>query len=386
MLPLRGLLYLAALLATQTAAVRTARAAAEGSPGAPAFVIDAGAHVTVSGTTCLVLDCDLRNGGAFEPSAGSAVVLVGFGAPLLTSASFADLGLALHGTATIANDAAVTGTLTLGSGWLSLAGHDLTVAAVAGGAAASYLVTPDTLGRLARTVGSGASVLFPVGHAGYDPVSVHTGTGSDVFRVAVLDAPPATGLDPSEALTRAWAIAHGNASGVNGPLTIALQWNAGEAGPSYVRDPGLAGGARAWRWLNGAWAMQPGVLRTDNGAWPAVDTLVTADGGLWTLASIASLLAVGDGDAQPSRVELAAPAPDPLRGTGWLRYGLPRRARVSLALYSVLGQRVATLVDAEQEPGWHAAPLDGARLAAGIYFLRLAAGPESRSARLVVIR
>lgn len=363
-------------------------AAAAAGPGVPALVVDGGTTMRLSGTTALTLDCDLRNAGLFLPDPGSVVVLNGFGTPLLLGVdAFADLRLDLHGTAALGQAATVAGTLTLDQGRLSLAGHDLGAVVIAGGSAASYVMTPDTLGRLVRSVGAAASVDFPVGHASWNPVRIRTASGSDVFRVAVLDSPPTTGLLPASALTRAWAVAHMNPAGVNGDLTWAVQWNAGEEGPQFDRSLDPTVGAWAWRWLNGSWVPQPNVRRSDNGVYPAVDTLVTPDAGLWTLAGIDALLdAPTARDEAPRAVELAPAFPNPVRGATSIRFGLPRRSRVMLALYSVLGERVATLVDGELEAGWHVARHRDARLPSGIYFLRLHAGAEARTAKLVVTR
>ncbi len=377
-----------AIAAWLVLAVAPAFAATASGPAVPAFVIDPGTRVIASGTTRLTVDCDLRNYGSFTPAAGSAVVLTGYGSPQITRVGFADLQLALHGTASIANATTVAGWLTLGSGWLSLAGWDLTAnGGVSGGSPASYVITPDTLGRVVLAVDAAHNTVFPVGNAGYDPVAIRTGTGSDQFRVAVLDAPPTTGVVPAEALTRAWAISHANAAGVNGPLTVAVQWNAPETGAGFVRSVSASNGARAWRWLGGTWAVQPGVRTWDNGAFPAIDTLVTPDAGLWTLAGISSLVAVELAPAAtPGALELAPASPNPFRGATTLRYGLPRGAHVTLALYSVIGERMTTFADAEQSAGWHIVRLEDARLASGIYFLRLQAGAEVRSNKLVVMR
>jgi len=60
--------------------------------------------------------------------------------------------------------------------------------------------------------------------------------------------------------------------------------------------------------------------------------------------------------------------------------------RVTLALYSVDGWRVATLAEGWQEAGWHLVRYADVRLPSGIYFLRLRAGDEVRSGKLIVMR
>jgi len=362
---------------------RPARASVPGS----ALVIDAGTRMTVSGTTRLVLDGSLLNTGTFTPSPGSAVVIHDAGSPLLLGVPvFADLAIALADTALLlGGPAQVNGTLTLTEGRLELAGHDLVVNAVSGGSAASFVMTPDTLGRLVRTAGSGGPVSFPVGGAHYDPVTVQTGTGSDVFRVAVMDAPPATGLVPATALTRAWAVAQANAPGADGNLTLTLQWNASEQGAQFDRGFTPPTGAWAWRFLGGTWVPQAGVRVSDNGAgtYPAIDGLVTPNAGLWTLAGIGQLLAAPPAAPAPRVLELAPAWPNPARGVTVIRYGLPARAPVTLALYSLQGQRVATLAGGEQDAGYHELRLEPAALANGVYFCRLESAGVVRTTRLV---
>lgn len=355
-------------------------------PAVPAFVIDGGTRVAVKGATRLTMNCDLKNQGVFTPSAGSTLVMNGFLAPTLTGVtSFADLTIAKQSYVALGTNGTVGGVLTLTSGRLHLSGHDLTANTIVGGSAASYVQTPDTLGRLVRTVGSFPSIVFPIGNSSYDPVSVRTGGGVDNYRIAVVDAPPTNGLTSAVALTRAWAVGCTNAPGVNGDVRFAVQWNAGEQGASFDRTLGHSTSALAWRWNGAAWSPQAGVRRSDNGAYPAVDTLVSTLSGLWTLAGPGALLAA-DGEAAPASLQLAPVTPNPFRGAATLRYGVPKRTRVTIGVYSVQGQRVVTLADGEQEPGWHVARLQADRMATGVYFLRVQAGGEVRSSKLVVMR
>ena len=59
---------------------------------------------------------------------------------------------------------------------------------------------------------------------------------------------------------------------------------------------------------------------------------------------------------------------------------------VRLEVFDLLGRKVATLVDGEQDPGPHEARLDGARLAPGTYFVRLQAGSERLTQRVQVVK
>ncbi len=84
-------------------------------------------------------------------------------------------------------------------------------------------------------------------------------------------------------------------------------------------------------------------------------------------------------------VRLAAPAPNPTRGTLTLRFELPRAATVSLELFDAAGRRARTLAAPQWHPaGAHAREADLSGLAGGVYFARLRAGFEEAAVRVVV--
>ncbi len=93
------------------------------------------------------------------------------------------------------------------------------------------------------------------------------------------------------------------------------------------------------------------------------------------------------------RFALSAPFPNPLRAgeAAALELSLPARDRVVAEIHDVLGRRVATLADGSMEAGRHRLVWDGAgsggtRGAAGVYFLRVRAGAEERTRKILVIR
>jgi hypothetical protein len=59
---------------------------------------------------------------------------------------------------------------------------------------------------------------------------------------------------------------------------------------------------------------------------------------------------------------------------------------VTLAIFNILGQQVASLVNSEQEAGYHEAQFNGITLASGVYFYRLQAGSFVQTKKLLLIR
>jgi hypothetical protein len=89
---------------------------------------------------------------------------------------------------------------------------------------------------------------------------------------------------------------------------------------------------------------------------------------------------------QPAEVTLFQSYPNPFNPVTTIRYGVPRRAFVTLSVYDVMGREVATLVQGEREAGYHAARFDGAHLATGMYVVRLKAGAFARTGRALLVR
>ena len=94
----------------------------------------------------------------------------------------------------------------------------------------------------------------------------------------------------------------------------------------------------------------------------------------------------------PGEFSLAPPAPNPFRGVTSLRFGLSQPARVELGVYDVAGRRVWSAQEAGNlSAGFHSVLWDGTRtrgapLPSGLYFVRLVAGREVRSQRVLLLR
>ena len=96
------------------------------------------------------------------------------------------------------------------------------------------------------------------------------------------------------------------------------------------------------------------------------------------------------GSALPQGFALGQNYPNPFNPATVIPYQLPTAAHVRLDVFNVLGQHVATLVDAEKQAGFHAAKWDatdaaGQAMAAGVYLYRLTAGGGQQTQRMVLV-
>ena len=92
-----------------------------------------------------------------------------------------------------------------------------------------------------------------------------------------------------------------------------------------------------------------------------------------------------DGDI-PQTVELLQNYPNPFNPVTQIRYSLPQASNVSLEVYNVMGQRVATLYNGQQHAGQHTVSFDAVNLASGVYVYRLTAGSFVESRKMMLVK
>jgi hypothetical protein len=126
--------------------------------------------------------------------------------------------------------------------------------------------------------------------------------------------------------------------------------------------------------LNCSWGL--GTVTSDMGAYGGGDS---------------SLIEIDDGyTGIPDAFVLSQNYPNPFNAHTTIAYSLSEDAAVTLRVYSVTGQLVRTLVDAEPQPvGWHRASWDGTdergrAVSTGVYFYRISAG-ERRESKVMIL-
>ncbi len=91
----------------------------------------------------------------------------------------------------------------------------------------------------------------------------------------------------------------------------------------------------------------------------------------------------------PQAFALLQNYPNPFNPSTVIQYSLMQAAQVSLKVYNMLGQEVATLVNAHQEAGVYAVPFNATKalsLSSGVYIYRLEAGSFISTKKLVLMK
>jgi cyclomaltodextrinase len=86
----------------------------------------------------------------------------------------------------------------------------------------------------------------------------------------------------------------------------------------------------------------------------------------------------------PKEYALDQNYPNPFNPSTRISYALPFKSRVMIEIYSLLGEKVVTLLDGTEEAGYYSLPWSPAG-ATGLYFCRFSATPADRPAQQVAI-
>jgi hypothetical protein len=95
---------------------------------------------------------------------------------------------------------------------------------------------------------------------------------------------------------------------------------------------------------------------------------------------------VGETPGVPTVFALEQNYPNPFNPATTIAYALPRREHVSLQVFNLLGEKIATLVNEVQELGTKSVVFSATNLVSGIYFYRLQAGSFTQTRSLVVLK
>ena len=111
----------------------------------------------------------------------------------------------------------------------------------------------------------------------------------------------------------------------------------------------------------------------------------------WKVAALGDMLpvsGVGDmvGRIVPTQFNLDQNYPNPFNPTTNIPFEIDARGHVQLTVYNVLGETVATLVDAITEPGSYTVPFNAGNLNSGIYYYQLKKGTQLLTGKMLFIK
>lgn len=94
-------------------------------------------------------------------------------------------------------------------------------------------------------------------------------------------------------------------------------------------------------------------------------------------------------DGDPTQVytfNLQNNYPNPFNPSTVIKYEIPEASNVTLTVFNILGQRVATLVNEQKSAGAHQIQFDASNLSSGSYIYRLEAGNHVQSRQMLLIK
>jgi len=84
----------------------------------------------------------------------------------------------------------------------------------------------------------------------------------------------------------------------------------------------------------------------------------------------------------PQQIKLYQNFPNPFNPITSIEFYIPRKEKITIEIFNILGQKVKTLLNTEITPGNHRLRFDASDLPSGLYFYRLRVSPKGQAAPL----
>jgi len=151
---------------------------------------------------------------------------------------------------------------------------------------------------------------------------------------------------------------------------------------AFTRDGELFG-------LKGTGSQDNTVIRIDPSSGVGTEVGPTGTSGLQAIAMIdliATSVPEALSDEIPAAFELHQNYPNPFNPSTTIQYAIPSACFVTLKVYNVLGEEVATLLTGTHTPGMFQASWEASRSPSGVYFYRLRADDFVDTKRMILVK
>lgn len=132
---------------------------------------------------------------------------------------------------------------------------------------------------------------------------------------------------------------------------------------------------------------------TGQGIPSTVDMLTTTSvtfnaeaGTVYTFAINSSLTSLGDDVNLPKEFSLGQNFPNPFNPSTTIEYNVKDAAQVTLKVYDMIGNEVATLVNEVKPAGSYTVSFDASKLSSGVYLYKMTAGSFVQTRKLVLMK
>ena len=210
-------------------------------------IVNTDGKIDNSGTVEITGNVENNTSGLMAITSAGTVIFNGSSAQEISG----DADAAFYGTVEIDNSAGVSiktsdghnqtinGTLAFTDGLFTLNEFDLTLTADATGSANGKYVQTNSTGFVKRIVAN-SDVIFPVGNAAYNPISLdNTGGTEDVYGAKAVEGKPVSFSGTTHIVNESWDVTEAVADGSN--LTVTAQWNESDEEATFGRTSSSIG-------------------------------------------------------------------------------------------------------------------------------------------------
>ncbi len=126
-------------------------------------------------------------------------------------------------------------------------------------------------------------------------------------------------------------------------------------------------------------------LRIDDNIGSTVVNKLIRDGESLTLPKSINQIKVQIVDV-PTEFALEQNYPNPFNPSTTIKFGMPEDNKVTLELYNILGEKIATYLDKQLTAGYHEFKIDASELSSGVYIYRIVAGEFVQSKKMMLMK